>query len=96
MNEKKIIHRDLKPENILIKFTDKENKKFVPKLCDYGFSKQIDKISNNTRLGTPYTLAPEVLSGGEYDSKADLWSLGVIIYICYFKEYLIILKICKQ
>ena len=87
MHEKNISHRDIKLENILLKFTNKEKTKFVPKLCDFGFSKQIEKYGVNTRLGTPITLAPEILKGGEYDSKTDLWSLGVIIYYCYFKKY---------
>ena len=87
MQEKKVVHRDIKLENILIKFTNKEKTKFQPKLCDFGFSKQIKEIGINTRLGTPVTLAPEVYQGQEYDSKADLWSIGVTLYYCYFKEY---------
>ena len=87
MQDKKIVHRDLKLDNILIKYSNKEKTEFIPKICDFGFSKQIKKLSKNTRLGTPSTLAPEVYNGGEYDSKADLWSLGVILYFCYFKEY---------
>ena len=87
MHEKNILHRDIKLENILLKFTNKEKTKFVPKLCDFGFSKQIKIDGKNTRLGTPVTMAPEILKGSKYDSKTDLWSLGVIIYYCYFKEY---------
>jgi serine/threonine protein kinase len=46
MQENKIIHRDLKLGNILIKYTDETKKKFIPKLCGYGFSKEL----NNTIL----------------------------------------------
>ena len=87
MNEKNIVHRDLKLKNILIKYTNKEKTKFIPKLCDFGFSKKIEEVSNNTRLGTVNTLAPEVYENGLYGPKADLWSIGVIIYYCYFKKH---------
>jgi len=80
----KIVHRDIKLENFLIKI---KNNKIIPKLCDFGFSKEIYERSNNTLLGTPKTCAPEIIEGKEYDSKVDLWSIGVIIYYCYFQEY---------
>ena len=41
MNKNNIIHRDLKLGNILIKFTDETKKKFIPKLGDYGLSKEL-------------------------------------------------------
>ena len=87
MHDKKIVLRDLKLENILIKYSNKEKTEFIPKIYDFGLSKQIKQLSKNTRIVTTYTLAPEVYNGREYDSKADLWSLGVILYFCYFKEY---------
>ena len=84
MVENKIVHRDIKLENILIKI---KNNKIIPKICDFGFSKEIKEKSNNTSLGTPNTCAPEVIEGKEYDSSVDLWSIGVIIYYCYFQKY---------
>ena len=87
MQEKKIVHRDLKNENILIKYTNKEKTKFIPKICDFGFSKEIEEVSKNTILGSEFTIAPEILKGMEYDSKVDLWSIGVMIYYCCFKDY---------
>ena len=48
MHKNKIAHRDLKLENILIKYTNKEKTKFISKLCDFGFSKEIAEISKNT------------------------------------------------
>ena len=87
MNHNNIVHRDIKLDNILIKYIDSEKTKFIPKLSDFGFSKIIKEKSQNTRLGTMNTMAPEVYRNGIYDSKADLWSLGVIIYYCYFKKY---------
>ena len=38
-------------------------------------------------IGTPFTMAPEVLNEEDYNYKCDLWSLGVIIYQLFFKEY---------
>ena len=86
MQEKQIVHRDLKNENILIKYTNSEKTKFIPKLCDFGFSKQIEDKSK-TFVGSTYTIAPEIISGKSYDSKVDLWSIGVIIYFCCFGNY---------
>ena len=88
MHDNKISHRDLKLENILIKYKSKEEKEFIPKLCNFGFSKKIEEKSKNTQLGTPYTIAPEVIkSGGIYGAKSDLWSIGVMIYFCAFYEF---------
>ena len=84
--EQNIIHRDLKLGNILITYTDETKTKFKPKLCDYGFSKELDNNTTNTKLGTPQTMAPEVLANQPYDCEADLWSIGVIIYQLHFKD----------
>ena len=85
LNENHIIHRDLKLGNILIKYTDETKKKFIPKLCDYGFSKELNNTNTETHLGTPATMAPEIMKSQKYDSKADLWSVGVILYQLHFK-----------
>ena len=90
LNENKIIHRDIKLENILIKYDNKDNDNYLVKLSDYGISKQ---LLNFTRLitankgGTYNLIAPEILEKGEFNTKSDLWSLGVVIYVLYFKEY---------
>jgi serine/threonine-protein kinase ULK/ATG1 len=82
MRENNIIHRDLKLENILIKYNDKEHKKYTIKLSDYGCSKRLKSLSMNcnTYLGTLVYMAPEILKREEYNSKCDLWSIGIIIY----------------
>ena len=85
LSENNLIHRDLKLGNILIKYVDDSKKKFIPKLCDYGFSKKLDEGPTGTHLGTPATMAPEIMKNQKYDSKADLWSVGVIIYQLHFK-----------
>ena len=81
-----IVHRDLKLGNILITYTDEEKTKFIPKLCDYGFSKEMNDTVTNTHLGTPATMAPEIMKGLPYNSEADLWSVGVLIYQLHFNQ----------
>ena len=58
---------------------------FIPKLCDFGFAKVLEGDITQTKLGTPATMAPEILKNEDYNSKCDLWSLGVIIYQLLFK-----------
>ena len=75
----KIIHRDLKPENILI---NKNENNFVQiKVCDFGTSLMFNRGEVQDELvGSIYYIAPEVLKK-KYNSKCDLWSCGVIMYI---------------
>lgn len=87
MYQHHIMHRDLKLQNIFIKFTNPERTEFDVKLGDFGFSKEVQEDVTQTKLGTPITMAPEVIQGKPYTSKADLWSLGVIIYQLLFKDF---------
>ena len=84
MQKHKIVHRDLKVQNIFIKYTT--SPEFDVKLGDYGFSKELSDDITATKLGTPATMAPEILMNRAYTSKADLWSIGVIIYHLLFKD----------
>ena len=88
MNKNNIIHRDLKLGNILIKFTDQSKTKFIPKLSDYGFSKELNSYNSSqyTHLGTPATMAPEIMMNYPYNNKSDLWSIGVMIYQLYYRQ----------
>jgi len=80
MHENKICHRDLKPENFL--FTTKEAiDKCSLKVIDFGLAcKYTVGQVLTTKAGTPYYVAPQVLAG-KYDVAADVWSLGVIMYV---------------
>eukprot|EP00825_Cyclidium_porcatum_P045113 TRINITY_DN6771_c0_g1_i3.p1 TRINITY_DN6771_c0_g1~~TRINITY_DN6771_c0_g1_i3.p1 ORF type:complete len:455 (+),score=106.20 TRINITY_DN6771_c0_g1_i3:263-1627(+) len=74
-----ICHRDLKPENILF---DSKNSNSYLKVIDFGASTRFDPNSKLTKkIGTPFYIAPEILSNQPYDEKCDVWSLGVIMYI---------------
>jgi serine/threonine protein kinase len=87
VHSKCIVHRDLKPENILL---SSSSEAVLPdaKLSDFGLSKQImDGYTHaETACGTPQYWAPEVVKhtvhgGGKYDFRADLWSLGMVLYV---------------
>ncbi|PSN65618.1 serine/threonine protein kinase chk2 [Corynespora cassiicola Philippines] len=81
LHERNIVHRDIKPENILL--TDKE---LHVKLADFGLAKIIGEESFTTTLcGTPSYVAPEILESSNhrrYTRAVDVWSLGVVLYIC--------------
>ena len=80
----KIIHRDLKPENILIK--KDEDGFYRVKICDFGTA-QTFKIGDiqSKIVGSAYYIAPEVILK-KYNSKCDLWSCGVIMFVLLTKK----------
>ncbi|KAI0368280.1 Pkinase-domain-containing protein [Pilatotrama ljubarskyi] len=76
LHKSAIIHRDLKAANILITAVGKVM------ICDFGVSALLVTASSkrNTLVGTPHWMAPEVAHASAYDTKADIWSLGIMIY----------------
>jgi calcium-dependent protein kinase len=73
-----ICHRDLKPENFLFATPASDSEL---KIIDFGLSRYDDEIEHmSTKVGTPYYIAPEVLSR-KYDKECDLWSVGVVTYV---------------
>jgi len=78
-HSKKVAHRDLKPENLLL---TSENDDSSIKIADFGFAKRVKAPKSlTTQCGTPGYVASEILEGKPYDTQADMWSIGVIVYI---------------
>lgn len=96
LHSQNIIHRDIKPENILLNITKRKHpdeKQLGPwdddeidirvKIADFGLAKFTGEIQfTNTLCGTPSYVAPEVLLKSDYSSKVDMWSAGVLLYVC--------------
>lgn len=82
-HEEGILHRDIKPENVLI------NSKGRVKIADFGIAKLLGPAASQdvtltiqgSILGSPHYMAPEQIeSPGDIDQRADIYSLGVVLY----------------
>lgn len=85
LHQKGIVHRDLKPQNILLcsKEPSPNPHEITLKIADFGFARFLLEGSMAATLcGSPMYMAPEVIMSLQYGAKADLWSIGTIVFQC--------------
>jgi serine/threonine protein kinase len=85
LHSKNIIHRDIKPSNILINsIHSSDNEEVLEfKICDFSLSYQLsdeDEYIESSIVGTPFYMAPEIVSKTKYNNTVDIWGLGVTMY----------------
>ena len=79
-----IVHRDLKPENVMV--IQSRDAKDVVKVLDFGLAKLRESDGGHTLtragsiIGTPYYMAPEHIRGEDVDARADIYSVGAMMY----------------
>jgi serine/threonine-protein kinase len=78
------VHRDLKPQNVMVLDSERD----LVKVLDFGLAKSLSNDSGTTSmtgsgalLGTPAYMSPEAALGREVDARADLYSLGCMLYV---------------
>ncbi|XP_078680406.1 serine/threonine-protein kinase ULK1-like isoform X1 [Branchiostoma floridae x Branchiostoma belcheri] len=85
LHAKGIIHRDLKPQNLLLSHSrpNPAPQDIKIKIADFGFARYLQSnMMAATLCGSPMYMAPEVITSQHYDAKADLWSIGTIMFQC--------------
>lgn len=89
-HRQKVLHRDIKPANLFI-FGSGDLATCTVKLGDFGLGKIFDGVTweAHTMVGSPLYLSPEVCKNKPYGRKADVWSLGVVLYDWHAWKYLL-------
>ena len=84
-----VIHRDIKINNILIEYRLGDKTDIIPRLADFGISRENSSLKPMTNSVSWILLsAPEVLyNGTDYSFASDLWSIGVLLYLLAFGKY---------
>lgn len=83
-HERKVLHLDIKPANVLV---EKINDVLSPVLIDFGISQAGFQQQMTQRFGTQGWSAPEVISGGQVDHRADIYSLGLMLYFLLTQQH---------
>lgn len=86
-HQRGIIHRDLKPQNVLLQSSDSPSR-LEPRIIDFGVAKSVfgagpaasAETLSGQRIGTPGYMSPEQFAGQPVDTRADIWSLGVLMH----------------
>ena len=82
-----LVHRDVKPGNILVASTDEREHAYV---CDFGLARHVSSVSSLTSergfVGTIDYVSPEQIEGTPIDGRADVYSLGCVLYECLAGE----------
>jgi serine/threonine-protein kinase len=85
-HRRNIVHRDVKPDNIIVLAADDDRERETVKVVDFGIAKLRDLASDHAltqtgmMVGTPYYMSPEQCRGEPLDARADVYSLGALLY----------------